>query len=435
MPISTDNYEIVTNSSQIRKLAEKEYERTGGIFRLAPAWVGRPGITIPGRRIKLDDIYINQTVAVNERWLASVTYADNGNYNSVCPIDHGLSYVIIDKYKFLLRDLFDEYGDQILGKDKKWDVLPKFFDNNGRIPSHLHPCQDHVKPGLIGKPESYHFPRELNINPNNDPRTTVGIDPSVSDSEILKHLTDYKKGNNRLTDLGSVFNLIPGTGYYMPPCTLHGPGSLVTYELQVASDVSCIPESRLNDQVMPIDMVDRDLPVNFKNDGDEKVYYYILSMIRCKNSGNTDLFRQEYFRPPIRVVSEDNGYQDYVIYCTGKASNTTNPDLYSAKHTVVYHGGIFRIQEKAAFGVIVLGGFGFVQVPGKESVSLENTGFFPSRSTLGGDEIFISKGAASQLIFQTKSLEDLSIYQHFASQSNPESTKIPISKLINKKEG
>ena len=426
MSISTDNYKIISSPSQLRKLAENEYEKTGGIFRLAPAWVGRPGITVPGRRIKLDDIYINQMVSVNERWLASVTYADNGGYNSVCPIDHGLSFVIVDNYKFFLRDLIDEYGNQILGEGKKWDVLAKFFDNQGRIPSHLHPCQNHIKPGLIGKPESYHFPKELNINPNSDPRTTVGIDPSVSDTEILEHLKNYKKGNNRLTDLGSIFNLIPGTGYYMPPCTLHGPGSLVTYELQVASDVSCIPESRLNDQVMPIDMVDRDLPVNFKNDGDDKVFQYILSMIRCENSGNIVPFRQEYFRPPIPVYSGTNGFQEYIIYCTGKASNPTNPDLYSAKHTVVFSGETLKLREKAAFGIIVLGGFGMVQVPGKEPVSLENTGYYPSRSTLGGDEVFISKEAASQLIFQTKSIEDLSIYQHFASQSNPESTGILI---------
>ncbi len=426
MSVSIDEYSLVTNPTQIRNLIENEYERTGGIFRLAPTWVGRPGIIIPGRRIKLNDIYINQFVAVNERWFASITYADNGGYNSVCPADHGLSYVIIDKYKFLFRDFLAEYGYQILGAGKKWDVLAKFFDNNSRIPSHLHPCQSHVKPGLIGKPESYHFPLELNINPNNNPRTTVGIDLSISDSEILDHLKGYKKGDNRLTDLGIIFNLISGTGYYMPPCTLHGPGSLVTYELQVASDVSCIPESRVDDLVMPIDMVDRDLPVSFEKDGDEKVYQYILSMIRCPNSGNTIPFRQEYFRPPITVYKDLNGYQDWVIYRTGKASDPENPDLYSAKHTVVFSEKTFEIKEKAAFGIIVLGGYGFVQVPGKEPVSLENVGFFPSRSILGGDDVFISYEAASNLVFQTKSYEDLSFYQHFASQSNPESTHLSI---------
>jgi len=41
----------LTKESQIRQAIEAEYDRTGGIFRLAPCWVGRPGTIIPGRRI------------------------------------------------------------------------------------------------------------------------------------------------------------------------------------------------------------------------------------------------------------------------------------------------------------------------------------------------------------------------------------------------
>ena len=70
----------LTTEKEIRQAVEKEHERTGGIFRLLPCWVGRPGIIVPGRRIKLLDDYISQDVAVNERWLASVTYADNMLY-------------------------------------------------------------------------------------------------------------------------------------------------------------------------------------------------------------------------------------------------------------------------------------------------------------------------------------------------------------------
>jgi hypothetical protein len=41
--------------------------------------------------------------------------------------------------------------------DGKWDVLAKFCDNGNRIPHHLHPCDQHCKSGLSGKPESYHY--------------------------------------------------------------------------------------------------------------------------------------------------------------------------------------------------------------------------------------------------------------------------------------
>ncbi|MCX6089378.1 MAG: hypothetical protein NTX88_03190 [Candidatus Atribacteria bacterium] len=425
--MSICEYQIVRDEKTIRELVGKEIERTGGIFRLAPTWVGRTGIVVPGRRIKLEDIYLNQAVAVNERWLASVTYADNGVSNAVCPQDHGFSYLVVDRFRFLLRDAFRVVGDVLLGKGKEWDVLPKFFDNNGRIPSHLHPCQQHVKKGLIGKPESYHFPRELNMNPNSDPRTTLGIDPTATDDDILNHLRGYKKGNNRLTDLGCSINLIPGTGYYMPPCTLHGPGSFVTYELQVASDVSCIPESRVNEMVMPVDMVDRDLPVTFEKDGEEAVYQYILSMIRCEQSGNTVVpFRKEYFRPPVRVRDEASGYQDFVIYRTGKCSEPVNPDLYSAKHTVVYSQENMEMNEHAAFGLITLGGHGTLSVPGKEPVSLETVGIFVTRESMGGDEVFVSAPAASHLIVEGQSMEDVSFYQHFSSHSNLEAARLSI---------
>ncbi len=60
----------VKDEAEIRRLIGGEIERTGGIFRLAPTWVGRPGIVQPGRRIKLLDDYMSQEVAVNERWLA-----------------------------------------------------------------------------------------------------------------------------------------------------------------------------------------------------------------------------------------------------------------------------------------------------------------------------------------------------------------------------
>ena len=244
---------VVDQEGAVRDLLERELDRTGGLFRLTPTWVGRPGIIVPGRRLKLADIYMSQDVAMNERWLASTTYADNGVYNDACPPDHGLSYIVAQSRRVLLRRAIEVCPELMLGSpERRWDVLPKFFDNWGRIPNHLHPCQDHVRQGLTGKPESYHFPLELNTNQNDLPATAFGVDPSYSDVEVLAYLRRYFKGDNRCTDLGRTLNLVPGTGWYTPPCTLHAPGSLVTYELQVASDVTCIPESRVHARVQSI---------------------------------------------------------------------------------------------------------------------------------------------------------------------------------------
>ena len=426
MPQRISDFPVVQDDARVRSLIEREYERTGGVFRLAPAWVGRPGIIIPGRRIKLADEYMSRTVAVNERWLASVTYSDNGAYNHLCPEDHGLSYIVLENNRVQLKRAMEVCGELLLGKGKKWDVLPKFFDNNHRIPFHMHPCDSHCAPGLLGKPESYHFPVELNMDRNAFPSTPIGVDPYYSDDVVRSYLRRYFDGNNQLTDLSNTINILPGTGWYMPPCTLHAPGSLVTYELQVASDVACIPESRVNDMVMPEDMLDRDLPVKAAADGVEAVVEYMLSMIRCKDSGNGDDFRQEYFRPPISTYDGADGARQTIIYRTGRLSEKENPDLYSSKRTVVYSGKTMEIRENAAFGTIVLGGHGEFQVAGKEPVAVESASMFATRDDLGGDEVFVAAGAARELAIRCRGIEDMRVYQHFASNSNPETRSLAV---------
>ena len=416
----------VSDPGRIRSLVEQEYERTGGVFRLAPTWVGRPGIVIPGRRIKLRDDYMSQDVAVNERWLASTTYADNGAYNSVCPADHGLSYLVIGDSRIQLKEALRECGELLLGKGREWDVLPKFFDNWHRIPNHLHPCQEHCAEGLKGKPESYYFPEELNMDRNAFPSSPFGVDPSYSDAQVLGYLMHYFKGDNRMTDISNTINLIPGTGWFMPACTLHAPGSLVTYELQTASDITCIPESRVNDMVMPPDLVDRDIPVKIATDGMEKVCRHILSMLRCRNSGNGDNFRAEYFRPPVSRFTTEEGSQSWIVYRTGRASVAESPDLYSAKKAVVKSGATLVLQENAAFGAIVLSGHGSVAVEGRKALPIESASMFPSRDALGGDEFFVAAGAASRFRLECGSVESMHVYQHFASSSNPETRSLAV---------
>jgi hypothetical protein len=419
----------IRQERDIRHLIEQEIERTGGIFRLAPTWVGRPGIVQPGRRIKLLDDDMSQSVFVNERWFASVTYADNGVHNRSCPEDHGLSYLVIGNNRVQLREAL-AYAPDMLLNGKKWDVLPKFFDNWHRIPHHMHPCGRHVRPGLVGKPESYHFPVELNMNRNAFPHTAVGVDAVFSDTQIMSHLQRYFKGDNRLTDLSLTINLTPGTGYFMPPCTLHAPGSLVTYELQTASDVTCIPESRVNDMVMPPDLLDRDLPVSIERDGIDTVCAHLLSMLRCPDSGNAAHFRKEYSRPPVVLHEEAAGVQSYVIYRCGKASAPRNPDLYSAKRTVVHPGHTLAVREQAAFGGIVLSGHGAIRVEGREPLPLETAAIYVSRDDIGGDEFFVAACAAGKVRLECRSLERLALYQHFASDSNPQACTLAIPEFV-----
>ncbi len=238
--------------------------------------------------------------------------------------------------------------------------------------------------------ESYHFPEVFNLNKNEFFLTPTGMHAGIDDEQILNYLQHYFKGDNRLTELSPAYQLIPGTGFYMPPCTLHAPGSLVTYELPVAFDVTGIPESRVNDLVMPSDLLDRDIPVSVKEDGAENVCEYILDMIRCPNSGNSDDFYAQYFRPPVKCIESENGEQAFVIYRCVRISKAANPDFYSAKRTIVKSGARFSLSEKCAFGTVVLGGHGTIGQAGKEAIPLESASMFLSRESVGGDEIFVA---------------------------------------------
>src|ERR1041385_7543485 len=89
-----------------------ELSRTGGLLRLAPAWVPRSFLQ-PGLRIKLhpDDTYaygLNRG-GIDERWFASTTEAAN---EGRVP-DEGLNYVVVGNRRFTLRDAVDRKSTRL----------------------------------------------------------------------------------------------------------------------------------------------------------------------------------------------------------------------------------------------------------------------------------------------------------------------------------
>ena len=92
---------LKTLKKNVGKIVEAELEATGGLLRLAPAWVPRSFLQ-PGKRLKLhpDDLYaygLNRG-GIDERWFASTTPAAN---EGRVP-DEGYSYVVAGKARFKL---------------------------------------------------------------------------------------------------------------------------------------------------------------------------------------------------------------------------------------------------------------------------------------------------------------------------------------------
>ncbi len=106
--------DLSTTTSNIRSLVDGHLEDTGGLLRLAPNWVPRSFLQ-PGLRIKLhpDDTYAYglSRGGIDERWFASTTEcANEGRVH-----DEGLSYVVVGRERFTLRDAVAECGGDLIG--------------------------------------------------------------------------------------------------------------------------------------------------------------------------------------------------------------------------------------------------------------------------------------------------------------------------------
>jgi hypothetical protein len=210
--------------SNVASLASAALTAGNGILRLAPTWVPRSFLQ-PGRRLKLhpDDYYAlgMHRGGIDERWFGSTTEAANDNRNH----DEGLSYVVHEGQRFLLRDAVAELKSEIIGEHiwntyHKWPVYSKFFDNMGPIPHHMHQNAEQAKKvGQEGKPESYYFPPQMNQIGNNFPYTFMGLEPGTTKQDVIDCLDRWNKGENGLLDLSKAYRLKPGTGWLVPPCT------------------------------------------------------------------------------------------------------------------------------------------------------------------------------------------------------------------------
>ena len=81
-------------------------------------------------------------------------------------------------------------------------------------------------------------------------------------------LENWNKGDNGILFLSRAFRLEPGTGWQIDPGILHAPGSLVTYEPQVASDVFAMFQSEVEGRIMPWALMTKDVLPEYHQDLD-----------------------------------------------------------------------------------------------------------------------------------------------------------------------
>jgi hypothetical protein len=391
-------------------------EAAEGILRLAPTWVPR-SFLMPGRRIKLatEDLYAYgaHRGGIDERWFASTTPAANEGADW----DEGLSYVVhAGKKAFTLREAIALEGTRLVGRAiwdryQRWPVYSKFFDNFGPIPHHMH--QSNEQAALIGqqgKPESYYFPPQLNPTGNNFPYTFFGLEPGTTRQDVRRCLERWNQGDNGILNYSKAYRLQPGTGWLVPPCVLHAPGSLVTYEPQWGSDVFGMYQSMVEGRYVPWELLVKDVPPDRHHDLD-----YLVGQLDWER--NVDpAFKEHHYLEPIPVAdSSSEGYVDrWVVY--GKVGGQ---ELFSAKELTVNPGVKVTIKDNGAYGLITVQGSGRLGNQRLQTPAMIRFG------ELTEDEYFVSDEAARHgVVFENTGSEPLVTLRYFGPDTNPKAPNV-----------
>jgi hypothetical protein len=401
----------VAGSAAKSNLIKEALEAGKGIVRLAPCWVPR-SFLMPGGRLKLDprDLYIlgGQRGGIDERWFSSTTKAANGPLTAE---DEGLSYIAYQGRSALLKDAIEISGDAFLGtevmqREGGWNFFCKFFDNLGPIPHHLHQTDEFAaRVGQKGKPEAYYFPPQYNFKDNNFPYTFMGLEPGTTRDEVRGCLERWNQGDNGILYHSRAYRLKPGTGWQVDPGILHAPGSLVTYEPQVNSDVFAMYQSLVEGRTVPWELLVKDVPPEHHRDLD-----YLLDMLDWDANTDPNFQKHRLFDPlPVAPVDQmaDGGYcEKWVVYSTSH---------YSAKELTILPGRTATIRDGAAYGLILTQGYGMLGVHEVETPSLIRYG------QMTKDELFVSAAAAAEgvKIVNRSDSENLVLLKHFGP-GNPQ---------------
>jgi hypothetical protein len=396
----------------VQSLVEGALEESGGLLRLAPCWVPRSFLQ-PGKRLKLhpDDLYAYglDRGGIDERWFASTTPAANENRTP----DEGLSFCVVGKQRFTLRQAVADCGATLIGRKiwnryQRWPVYSKFFDNMGPIPHHMHQSARQARlVGQEGKPESYYFPPQHNNVGNNFPYTFFGLEPGTTREQVCRCLENWNRGDNGILDLSKAYRLKPGTGWLVGPCILHAPGSLCTYEPQWGSDVFGMYQNLVEGRPVPWSLLVKDVPKKHHRDLD-----YLVDQLDWE--ANVDpSFKDHHYLEPVPVAdTRAEGFVDrWIVY-----GRIQGDQLFTAKELTVDPGVSCTIHDNGAYGLICVQGKGRMNQLALDCPKLIRF------HELTEDEVFCTETAAKAgVTFEnTSQVEPLVVLRYFGPDVNPD---------------
>jgi hypothetical protein len=233
----------------------------------------------------------------------------------------------------------------------------------------------------------------------------MGLEPGTTKDDIRRCLERWNQGDNGITFHARAYRLEPGSGWQIDPGILHAPGSLVTYEPQVNSDVFAMFQSEVEGRIVPWDLLVKDVLPEYHHDLD-----YLISMLDWEANVNPEFGATNKRHPvPVSPVAEmeEAGYREmWVTYGGG---------YYSAKELTVLPRRTVTIKDAAAYGLIVTQGYGTLGGTPFSTPSMIRFG------QLTEDELFVTAAAAHEGVKVTNpsTTDPVVILKHFGP-ANPD---------------
>jgi mannose-6-phosphate isomerase class I len=395
---------IDMDDSKTASLVEKAIENGNGILKLRPAWVARDFLP-PGRRLGLreEEYDAGERGYICERWLASVTKADN----RISPEDEGLSYLAIEGEDLLLRDAVRVAGSSIMGEEyakthNGLGRLIKIYDFASRIHYHIHQMEEDArKVGKNSKDEAYYFLEDVDMGAH--PETFFGVHPYIvrqgkQYEMLLPHLVDWN--SDLILKHSRAYLNAPGEGFHLPSGVLHAPGTALTLELQEDSDVFAMLQAKIGERITPKELLFKDVSPEDREKLGERA---VLDQVNWEVNADPFFYENRHLEPiPVEETRQDGGLEHWIYYNTSK---------FSGKRLTLQPGKTFNSKDNGVYSILVWKGSGTVD------------GSPVKAGDHGSDELLIThKKAVDGFEIRNTGSEDLVLFKFFGPDIN---TDIP----------
>ncbi len=211
----------------------------------------------------------------------------------------------------------------------------------------------------------------------------------------------HEPGDTLITELSRAYRLELGTGWYTAPGVVHAPGSYLTYEPQWNSDVNSMQENIVWGEVYPKDFLVSNLPKSEQENIDA-----VMALMDWE--ANVDPhYRKRFFLAPLPI---DTGSTDW----SEKWITYRNP-YFSAKETTIEPGKTAVLKDKAAYGCIIIQGYGEFGAYDDAACAVTLR-----HNQLSGDEYFVSEKAAQAgvNVVNRNQHEPMVILRHFGPNTD-----------------